>query len=93
MEKPIHFTAHARERLSRGATPEEVARAIREAPWKPEREGRWSATLEVPFSGVWNGRRYNAKQVRPVFVVEEEAIVVVTVYAYFLPKGGLKEEA
>jgi hypothetical protein len=42
---------------------------------------------------VWNGRRYNAKQVRPVFVVEEEAIVVVTVYAYFLPKGGLKEEA
>ena len=92
MEKPIRFTAHARERLSRGVTPEEVARAIREAPWKPT-GGRWSATLEVPFSGVWNGRRYNAKQVRPVFVVEEEAIVVVTVYAYFLPKGGLKEEA
>ncbi len=64
VEKPIRFTAHARERLSRGATPEEVARAIREAPWKPEREGWWSATLEVPFSGVWNGRRYNAKQVR-----------------------------
>jgi hypothetical protein len=94
VEKPIRFTAHARERLlNRGGTPEEVARAIREAPWKPEREGRWSATLEVPFSGVWNGRRYNAKQVRPVFVVEEEAIVVVTVYVYFLPEGGLKEDA
>ena len=93
MEKPIRLTAHARERLNRGATPEEVIRAIREAPWKPEREGRWSATLELPFSGVWNGKRYNAKQVRPVFVEEEEAIVVVTVYTYFLPKGGLKEEA
>lgn len=88
-EKPVRLTAHARMRLARGATQEEVERAIREAPWAPALEGRWSATLEFPFAGEWNGRRYNAKQVGPIFVEEEDALVVITVYVYFLPKGGL----
>jgi len=39
-EKPVRLTAHARARLSRGTTPEEVERAIREAPWTLALEGR-----------------------------------------------------
>lgn len=92
MEKPIRFTHHARLRLARGTTPEEVIRAIREAPWKPAPQGRWECLLEVLFQGEWNGKRYNGKQVRPVFVEEEDSVVVITVYVYFLPRGGLKEE-
>ncbi len=91
-DKPIRFTQHARLRLARGTTVEEVITCIRVAPWKPATKGRWECLLEVSFEGFWNGRRYNRKQVRPIFVEEADAIVVITVYVYFLPKGGLKEE-
>ncbi len=92
MGKPIRFTHHARLRLARGTSLEEVIRAIQEAPWRPAARGRWECLLEVPFHGEWNGKRYTGKQVRPVFVEEEGAVVVITVYVYFLPRGGLKEE-
>jgi hypothetical protein len=32
---------------------------------------------------MWNGRVSATKQVRPIFVEEAEAIVVVTVYVYY----------
>lgn len=40
---------------------------------------------ESPVGREWNGRVYARKQVRPVFVEEPEAIVVVTVYVYYVP--------
>ncbi len=38
---------------------------------------------DFSFGAVWNGRYYNTKQVRPIFVEEGGEIVVVTVYAYY----------
>ncbi|WP_114313179.1 DUF4258 domain-containing protein [Thermus caldifontis] len=91
-KKPILFTQHATLRLARGATADEVIACIQKAPWRPTTQGRWECLWEFPFEGYWNGKRYNRKQVRPIFVEKTDAIVVITVYVYFLPKGGVKEE-
>jgi len=45
---------------------------------------------EFPYGQDWNGRFYVAKQVRPIFVEEATEIVVVTVYVYFIPSGGMR---
>jgi hypothetical protein len=39
--------------------------------------------MDFPFGREWNGRFYQTKQVRPVFVEEAAEILVVTVYTYF----------
>jgi hypothetical protein len=69
----------------RGATEEEVVRAIMQAEWQPAERGRHDCRREFPFGRDWNGRRYSSKQVRPVFVDEPAEIVVVTVYVYYVP--------
>ena len=40
--------------------------------------------MDFPFGRKWNGKFYETKQVRPVFVEEEMEIVVVTVYTYYI---------
>jgi hypothetical protein len=40
--------------------------------------------MDFPFGRKWNGRVYQTKRVRPVFVEEPAEIVVVTVYTYYL---------
>jgi hypothetical protein len=39
--------------------------------------------MNFPFGKEWNGKVYNTKQVRPIFVEEADEIVVVTVYTYY----------
>ncbi len=67
----------------RGASREEVSRAIVEAAWAPARTSRFECAMDFPYNGVWHGRRYNTKQVVPVFRDEAEAIVVITVYVFY----------
>lgn len=82
--KPIRLTKHASGYLSRrGFTVEEVERTIRESRWEPAELGRLECEMEFPFEKEWNGRRYERKLVRPVFVEEASAIVVVTVYVFY----------
>jgi len=68
---------------ARGATEAEAAEAIRDELWQPAELGRLECRRSFPFNSVWNGRRYAIKQVRPIFVDEAEALVVVTVYVYY----------
>ena len=83
--KPIRFSRHARENMTfRGALESEVVEAIRESQWQPAERGRRECRREFTFDRVWNGRAYPRKQVRPVFAEEPDAIVVVTVYVYYL---------
>ncbi len=83
--KPIRFSRHARENMVfRGASESEVIEAIREGPWQPVERGRRDCRKEFAFGREWNGRWYARKQVRPVLVEESDAIVVVTVYVYYL---------
>ena len=71
--KPIRFSAHALSYTwKRGFTEAEVQEAIRSSPWEPAELGR-----------QWNGKVYQTKQVKPIFVEEADEILVVTVYTYY----------
>jgi hypothetical protein len=84
--KPIRFSRHARENMAfRGATEDEITVAIRGAAWQQAERGRLDCRMEFDFDREWNGRHYAKKQVRPVFVDEPDAVVVVTVYVYYVP--------
>jgi hypothetical protein len=82
--KPIRLSAHARSYLApRGFTEEEVQQAMREAPWEPAERGKTQCRQDFAYGALWNGKRYEWKQVRPIFVEEPDEIVVVTVYTYY----------
>ncbi len=82
--KPIRLSGHAREQLIfRGATEEEVIETIRTSSWQPAELGRLECRKDFTFENEWNKKYYKIKQVRPIFVEEDEEIVVVTVYTYF----------
>ena len=84
MPKPIHLSGHARVQLRRrGATTDEVTLAIRTSPWQPTELGRLECQKDFAYGREWNGRYYHTKRVRPIFVDEARAIVVVTVYTYY----------
>ena len=82
--KPILLSGHARDQLGyRGATEEEVAETIRTGPWEAAEQGRMEAKRDFAFDAVWNKKTYATKRVRPIFVEEQERVVVVTVYVYY----------
>ena len=39
--------------------------------------------MEFPYNGYWNNRYYQSKTVSPVFIVENEEIIVITVYCFY----------
>jgi hypothetical protein len=82
--KPIRLSGHAREQLSyRGVTEDEIKEAIHAGEWTPAELGRLECRKDFPYRKKWHGKVYATKQVRPVFVEEEDEIIVVTVYTYF----------
>jgi hypothetical protein len=82
--KPIRLSGHARGNLAfRGTTEEEIAEAIRTTPWEPAELGRLECRKDFAYGREWNGKFYETKQVRPIFVEEADEIVVVTVYVYY----------
>ena len=84
MFKPVRLSGHARSQLARrGATEEEVIEAIQTSSWEPAELGRLECRKDFPYGREWNGKLYETKQVRPIFVEEDDEIVVVTVYSYY----------
>jgi len=82
--KPIRLSGHARGNLVfRGTTEEEIAEAIRTAIWGSAELGRLECRKNFAYGREWNGKFYEMKQVRPIFVEEADEIVVVTVYVYY----------
>lgn len=85
--KPIRLSEHARSQLPfRGTTENEIIETIRSEKWEPAESGRFECSKDFPFNRDWNGKRYEIKRVRPIFVEEENEIVVVTVYTYFIKR-------
>jgi len=82
--KKIRLSGHALKQLSfRGTTEEEIKETIRTKPWGPSELGRLECRNNFAYNGIWNGKYYTTKQVRPIFVEEEAEIIVVTVYVYY----------
>jgi len=67
----------------RGFTLEEVETAIRNSDWTEAEQGRLECRMNLDYRDIWNGTYYDTKQIRPIFVEEQDEIVVVTVYVYF----------
>jgi hypothetical protein len=84
--KPIRLSKHALGyRESRGFSLEEVLETIRNEPWEQAERGRsrFQCQKEFKFEGIWNGKPFSIKRVRPIFIEEDFEIVVVTVYTYY----------
>jgi hypothetical protein len=82
--KPIRLSIHAREQLLyKGVSEEEIIETIRTSQWKSAELGRLECKKDFSYGKEWNKIYYNKKQVRPIFVEEENEIVVITVYTYF----------
>jgi hypothetical protein len=78
--KPIRLSIHAREQLLyRGVSEEEVSETIRASKWKPGELGRLECREVFPYKKEWNEIYYNEKEVRPIFVEEENEIIVITI--------------
>jgi len=82
--KPIRLSAHAASYMTdRGFTATEVEEAIQTVPWQPAERDRLEVRKDFSYASMWNGRFFQTKQVRPIFVEEAVEIVVVTVYTYY----------
>jgi len=82
--KSISFSEHARDQLFfRGTTEDEVIEAIETSHWEPAELGRLECRKDFFYRKNWNKKFYEIKQVRPIFVEEDDVIIVVTVYTYF----------
>jgi len=44
---------------------------------------RFECRMNFTFEQEWNGKVYQTKQVRPIFVEETDEILVITVYTYY----------
>lgn len=85
-DKPVILTGHAKDRLLlRGATVEEVIKAVREGQWQLAKRGKWHAARQFEFGGISpvNGLRYNFKTVDAVFADEPDRLVVLTVKVFY----------
>lgn len=82
--KPIRLSGHTQGQLAyRGTNEHEIVDAIQTSSWEPADLGRLECRKDLPFGREWNGKMYETKQVRPIFVQETGEIVVVTVYTYY----------
>lgn len=82
--KPIRLSKHAQSYFeTRGFSEEEVVKSIQSSEWLIGDLGKLEARTNFAYNAVWNKKYYEIKQIRPIFVEEEEEIVVITVYTYF----------
>ena len=80
----IQLSQHAREQCDeRGASEEEVLRAVREGLREPARSGRIMCGLNIDFAAEWQEKYYAVKQVAPIIVEQGGETVVVTVYTFY----------
>ncbi|MEK7400498.1 MAG: DUF4258 domain-containing protein [Candidatus Poribacteria bacterium] len=90
--KTIRFSKHAKEQLAfRDATEDEVIETIETFDWKPTELGRLECRKDFLYRKIWNKKFYEIKQVRPIFVEEDDEIIVVTVYTYFFQAGVMRD--
>jgi hypothetical protein len=83
-DQEIKFTLHAAGYTERrGFSLAEAEEAIKKSEWISSDKGRLECRMNIPFGKDWNGKHYETKQIRPIFVVEGDEIIVVTVFTYY----------
>ena len=85
-DKPIVLTLHAKTRMvQRGATFDEVQKALRAGKREQAKRGKWHSVLKFEFdkASPLTGLIYTHKTVDIVFTEETERIVVLTTKVYY----------
>ncbi|MBC7224901.1 MAG: DUF4258 domain-containing protein [Anaerolineae bacterium] len=76
----VRFHPHALARMKeRGATEEEVRKAVEQGERFDAKFGRTGFRCNFPFDGEWRGRYYRTKQVEVYAVLEDDGWLVITV--------------
>ncbi len=81
----IRLHPHAIERMrERGATLDEITRALEHGERFPAKFGRTGFRRNFPFDGEWRGKHYQTKQVE-VYAVQENSdwLVITIITRYF----------
>lgn len=82
--KLIRLSSHAESYITkRGFSIAEVVETISCSEWQQLENNRLECKKDFVYNKHWNNRLYKIKQVRPIFVEEENEIVVITVYTYY----------
>ena len=85
----VIFSRHSLDQLrDRGATEAEVREAILNGERVPANKGRVAFRKNFSYRSKWKGKYYEIKQVMPIVIQEDNAFVVITVYAFYF--GGRK---
>ena len=88
MTKPIRLSGHAHEQLRyRGCTEDEIRQTIMTSAWQPAEGKRFECRKNFIYNKEWNKKIYSTKQIRPIFVEDENEVVVVTVTTKHLTEG------
>lgn len=81
---PVSFSTHARDSMrKRGTNEDEVLKVVKQAEWIEAKKGRFEAKLNLDYNQEWNNKRYSVKQVNPVFIIENQKIIIITVYVFY----------
>ena len=85
--KEIFFTKHAMQRMKdRNTNQKEIETAITLSKWKKAEKGRYTCSYCFPFEKEHFNNYYKSKEVVPIFIEEENKIIIITVYTYFSQK-------
>jgi hypothetical protein len=81
---PISFSSHSFDSMrKRGTDRFEVETTIKRGSWKQAKLGRFEAENEFVYGKIWNNKNYDFKKINPVFIVENNTIIVITVYVFY----------
>lgn len=85
--KEIIFSKHSLERMIiRGASKEDVKRAIYEGERCLAKRGKYAFIKNFPYEAKWKGMYYSTKQLKVIVKEESGKYIVVTVFAFYF--GG-----
>jgi len=80
----VLFIDHARQRMvERGASEADVQRVLETGQAEEERAARWAKEAVLPYNAEWQGKTYDQKKVRVIYLEEGDQLVVITVYVYY----------
>ena len=75
---------HARRRMpERGVSEDDIKKVLARGRPAEARGGRQALELVIPYNSYWQGRFYEQKKVKIVYVEEGADRVVITIYAYY----------
>ena len=80
----LQLTLHTKERMQeRGITLDEIADTIKTGKQSQASKGRYKKSKVFSFGKMRNGKIYPQKLIEVIYTIEDDTIIVITVYAFY----------